>query len=132
MVAARRVVAARDRRARADEDRAGVADARRERLGVAEQDDVLRRDPLDLGERRLEVVAVDDLADRVVPVLGLRGELELGDARGRRRGRATTTTSDGPAGRSIATSRETSSFASFTNALPGPTILSTRAIVSVP
>ena len=34
----------------------------------------------------------------------------------------------GPAGRSIATSRETSSFASFTYAFPGPTILSTAAI----
>ena len=45
---------------------------------------------------------------------------------------STTTTSDGPAGRSIATSRETMSFASFTYALPGPTILSTRPIVSVP
>ena len=32
----------------------------------------------------------------------------------------------------MATSCETSSFASFTKALPGPTILSTRGIVSVP
>ena len=45
---------------------------------------------------------------------------------------ATTTTSDGPPGRSIGTSRETSSFASFTYALPGPTILSTRADVREP
>ena len=40
---------------------------------------------------------------------------------------ATTTTSDGPAGRSIATSRDTASFASFTYAFPGPTIRSTRS-----
>src|SRR5439155_1582290 len=38
-----------------------------------------------------------------------------------------TTTSDGPAGRSMATSRATASFASFTYGPPGPTILSTRA-----
>ena len=46
-------------------------------------------------------------------MLGLRGELELDDARIVPFD-ASTTTSDGPAGRSIATSRETASFASFT------------------
>ena len=88
VVAAGRVVAARHRRVVADEHRAGVADPAGERLRLAEQDDVLGRAPLDLGERALEIVAVDDLADRVRAVLGLRRELELGDARGRRRDRA--------------------------------------------
>ena len=45
---------------------------------------------------------------------------------------AITTTSLGPAGRSIAHALETSSFAAVTQRFPGPTILSTRAIVSVP
>ena len=45
---------------------------------------------------------------------------------------AIRTTSLGPAGRSIATWLETSSFAAVTQRLPGPTILSTGAIVSVP
>ena len=58
-------------------------------------------------------------------MLALGGELQLGHApvgavAERRRPRT------GPAGRSIATSRETSSFASFTGALPGPTIFATR------
>ena len=64
-------------------------------------------------------------------MLGLGGELELDDERiGALPAR--TTTSDGPAGRSIATSRDTRSFASFTYVPPGPQILSTRGIVSVP
>ncbi len=93
---------------------------------------MLRRERLDLGERALEVaVRFDDAADGVRPVLRLGGELELGDARVGAVP-ASTTTSEGPAGRSIATSRETRSFASFTNAFPGPTILSTRGIDSVP
>ena len=93
---------------------------------------MLGRRRLDLGERGLEVaVGVDRAADRVRSVLGLRGQLELDDP-AVASPPATTSTSDGPAGRSIATSRETSSFASFTYALPGPTILSTRAIVAVP
>ena len=45
---------------------------------------------------------------------------------------ATTTISLGPAGRSIATSWLTINFAVFTAALPGPKILSTGAIDSVP
>ena len=48
---------------------------------------------------RLEVaVRLDDAADRLVPVLGLRRELELGDARVAALA-GTTTTSDGPAGK---------------------------------
>ena len=134
VVAAGRVVAGRDGRAAADEDGARVADARRERLGSSPSRTTCSgASRLDLGERALEVAVASTIAaDGVGAVLGLRGELELGDRAGRRRAPSTTTTSDGPAGRSIATSRETSSFASFTYALPGPTILSTRAIVSVP
>ena len=64
-------------------------------------------------------------------MLGLCSELQRGDPLVGT-GPARTTTSDGPAGRSIATSRETRSLASFTYALPGPQILSTRGIVSVP
>ena len=45
---------------------------------------------------------------------------------------AITSTSLGPAGRSIATCPETSSFASVTQRLPGPTIFATAGIVSVP
>ena len=112
VVAAGRVVAGGDRRPRPDEDRAGVADAAGVRLGVAEQHEVLGRDRLGLLERR-----------------DARGRRRRGRARAARRARArsaraspspSTTTSDGPPGRSIATSRETSSFASFTYGLPGP------------
>ena len=45
---------------------------------------------------------------------------------------ATTMTSVGPAGMSMAQRSSTSSFAAVTQALPGPTILSTRPIDSVP
>ncbi len=45
---------------------------------------------------------------------------------------AITTTSLGPAGRSIPTWEETSSLAAVTYALPGPTIRSTAGMVSVP
>ena len=45
---------------------------------------------------------------------------------------ATTSTSLGPAGRSMPTRPETRSFAAVTQRLPGPTILSTAGIVSVP
>ena len=80
-----------------------------------------------LGRELLRLLeGLDDAADRVGSVLGLRGELELDDPRSAPFD-ASTTTSDGPAGRSIATSRETASFASFTYAFPGPTILSTRS-----
>ena len=78
MVAARRVVARRDRRVVADEDRARVAYARRERHRVAEEDDMLRRDAVDLGERRLEIRPVDDAAHRPGSVLRLGGDLALG------------------------------------------------------
>ena len=69
---------------------------------------------------------LDDAAYGSLAVLGLSGELELDEA-GILPFDARTTTSDGPAGRSIATSRDTASFASFTYALPGPTIRSTRS-----
>jgi hypothetical protein len=93
---------------------------------------MLRRQRLDVGEGAVGIpVEVDDAADRTLAVLGLGGELELRDALFRV-APASTTTSEGPAGRSIATSRETRSFASFTYAFPGPTILSTRGIDSVP
>ena len=52
--------------------------------------------------------------------------------RRRRSRRRSRTTSLGPAGRSIPTRLETSSFAAVTQRFPGPTILSTGAIVSVP
>ena len=55
---------------------------------------------------RLFESVLDDAADGIVPVLGLRGQFELDD-RGSAPFEASTTTSDGPAGRSIATSRET-------------------------
>ena len=45
---------------------------------------------------------------------------------------AITSTSLGPAGRSVATRLETRSFASVTQRLPGPTILATGSISSVP
>ena len=45
---------------------------------------------------------------------------------------AITMTSLGPAGRSTATRLDTSSFAAVTHLFPGPTILATGAIVSVP
>ncbi len=45
---------------------------------------------------------------------------------------ATTMTSVGPAGMSMAQESRTSSLAAVTQALPGPTILSTRVIDSVP
>src|SRR5579884_296850 len=45
---------------------------------------------------------------------------------------ATTSSSDGPARPSIEQAPYTCRFASVTHTLPGPTILSTRAIVSVP
>ena len=105
------------------------------RLGVlAEQRRGARaRAPRPRASGRVEV-AVDgyDAADgrrgRALPVRRARGPRCAASAPSE----ASTTTSDGPAGRSIATSRETSSFASFTNASPGPTILSTRGIGSVP
>ena len=92
---------------------------------------MLRREPLDLRERSFDVVAVDERADAVGAVLRCAASSSSAIAREPPRP-STTATSDGPAGRSIATSRDTISFASFTNALPGPTILSTRGIVSVP
>ena len=45
---------------------------------------------------------------------------------------ATTHTSEGPAIISIPTSPETIFFAAATNALPGPVILQTGSMVSVP
>ncbi len=45
---------------------------------------------------------------------------------------ASTMTSEGPAGMSIATWPKTSSLAAVTHAFPGPTILSTARTVSVP
>ena len=80
MVATGRVVARCHRRARSDEDGACVADAAGERLGLAEQDEMLRSDPFHLGERRLEIVTVEDAAHGLVTVLGLRRHLELRDA----------------------------------------------------
>ena len=82
VVASRRVVAGCDRRPRADEDRARVADPRRELLGVvAEHDEMLGSDGVHLGHRRSRVsVHGHDAADGVRTVLGLRGELELDDS----------------------------------------------------
>ena len=45
---------------------------------------------------------------------------------------APTSTSLGPAGKSMAQAPKTSSLAAVTQALPGPTILSTEGILSVP
>ena len=62
---------------------------------------------------------------RVGAVLGLREQDRQRRARRRQAASAMTTTSLGPAGRSMPTLLETSSFAAVTNAFPGPTILST-------
>ena len=64
-----------NRRVGADEDRSGIAHLRRGSFGRAEQYEVLRRDRLRCFQCR------DDLADGLVTVLGLRRDLELGDAR---------------------------------------------------
>src|SRR5438094_8151656 len=77
MVPARRVVAGGDGRALAEEDGACVADPARERDRIAEQDDVPGREALDLGERGVEILTVDERAHAVRPVLRLGGELEV-------------------------------------------------------
>ena len=65
-------------------------------------------------------------------VLGLGEEVGGALAAGSAVSSAITTTSLGPAGRSIATSPATSSFACVTKRFPGPTIFATLGIVSVP
>ncbi len=64
-------------------------------------------------------------------VLGLRQQIR-GNPLGSAARPTRTTISLGPACRSIAQSAETSALAAATQALPGPTILSTRAIDAVP
>src|SRR5207244_5062086 len=76
-----RVVARRYGRPAANEDGPRAADARGEHLRLgAEQDEVLGRKRLDLGERAVGVgVELDEAADRVGAVLCLGREFQLGD-----------------------------------------------------
>ena len=140
---------------RSHEHRSRVPHARRDRLGVGEpQLEVLWRVVLRAGERLVDVRHALDADVR------LAGD-ERDDVGGQRRrgakriaslsgpcsawasrsaahwpasavASAIRTTSLGPAGRSIAHALETSSLAAVTHWLPGPTILSTGSIVSVP
>ena len=81
VIAAGRVVAGRHRRPRPHEDGARVADTAGERLGVAEQDEVLGGDRLGLRERPVEVaVGLDQPADGVAPVFALSRQLQVDHA----------------------------------------------------
>ena len=80
------------------------------------------------GDRRV-VREEDRLA--VGAVLGLREQVR-GDPAASAVASAITTTSLGPAGRSMRTRLDTRTFAAVTYGLPGPTIASTGSIVSVP
>ena len=149
-----RGVVADDGRA-ADEDRAGVANTGEKRLGVAHvQLEVLGRERLRASKR------ISQRCNRLhhdVVILSNKGRDALGQQRvgaeeerlalrpcsacARRSAAqasasavssAITITSLGPAGRSMPTRLETSSFAAVTYAFPGPTMRSTGAIVSVP
>jgi len=114
MVPSGRVVAGRDRRKVADEDRAGIAYPRRERRGFTEQDEMLGSGAVDLDECSLEIAAIDDSTHTVPSPCSAWAATSRSAASASPPLPSTTSTSDGPAGRSIATSRETSSFASFT------------------
>ena len=149
----RRVVP--DHRRGADEDRPG-AEPRQERLRVGDpQLEVLGRVLLRELDRAFEARDVANghvlaaptsertAADRpgsrlsrdrlaVRPVLRLRQQVGRTPLGARGAGSSIRTTSLGPAGRSIPTEPATRSFMAVTQRFPGPTILSTRPIVSVP
>ena len=72
-------------------------------------------------------VGRDEDRRRVGAVLGLGDEVGRDASRDRPAASARTIPSDGPAGRSMPTSPQTSILAAVTQALPGPTIRSTGA-----
>ena len=121
VVRARDVVAERGAGCVADEQAAGGADARRERLGrVARQLQVLGRERLGEGQRglhvvgehlaasprapsRMRLVVADRDRQRALAVLGLGGQVERSAPRRRRRRRRSRSGRDGPAKPSIPT-----------------------------